>query len=452
MAFVQGPHPIAPFLLFYPAIAGAAFIGGAGPGFLVIAGSAAFGTFLFPVFPSVASWIALGTFGPAFALGFARIREQRHRTEAVAAESARLRFVIEKVSDWIFLVDDEGKIEYANQTACDWLGYSREELTGRFIADFEANPRNPLLPRFVAECGKGPVAPTEVFFVRRDGAKIAAEVSCTSIQVGTDHVIHVAARDVTERRQLDQKLREARQWESLGSLTGGLAHDFNNLLTAIMGNASLARELIASDAEAVGLLLSVEQAGERCAELIRMMLAASGYRPRHAQRLQVDRLAWDAVAARPLPAGVKVLIDAPPCEFESDRASVETLLAGLISNAAESYGAGPGEVRVSVLKSNAPRLAPGSFQEGEAREGPYIGIVVEDRGSGMTPETVERAFNPFFSTKFTGRGLGLPAVRGIVRAHSGILWMRTAPGEGTRVEVWLPAAGYHLSEPTSAHV
>ncbi len=452
MAFVEGPHPVAPFLLFYPAIAGAAYLGGRGPGFLVIAGSAVFGLFVFPVFPTAASWIALAVFGGAFAVGFAVLRDQRHLSDAILAESARLSFVVEHVSDWIFMVNEEGRISYANRAACRHLGIPLDQLRGKSLGSLEAEPRTGGLLGLVQACDKGPVSPAEVVFARPDGGKIAAEVSCTSIPVSSGRVIHVAARDITERKQLDQKVREARQWESLGALTGGLAHDFNNLLTAIMGNASLARELVATDPEAVELLLSVENAGDRCAALIRLMLSTSGYRPRNTERLRLDRLLDEAVRSRSLPAGVEVRLQAEPCEIDSDRTTMETLLSGLIANAAESYGVAPGKVTVTVFHGDAPHLEPGNFCEGEIRDVKYVGIVVEDHGCGMTLETMERAFNPFFTTKFTGRGLGLPAVRGIVRAHSGILWMRTAPREGTRVEVWLPAAEYHQRERISASV
>jgi signal transduction histidine kinase len=220
-----------------------------------------------------------------------------------------------------------------------------------------------------------------------------------------------------------------------------------------MGNASLAREMLAGDREAVSLLQAVEQAGERCAELIHLMLATSGYKPRYGAKLRVDQLLQRAVAARALPPGIKIRVQAESCEFETDRATMETLLDGLISNATESYGSGSGEVVVNVRSGEIPVLGDdASFEEGHARPGPYLGIVVEDHGCGMAAEVAERAFNPFYTTKFTGRGLGLPAVRGIVRAHSGVLWMRTAPGKGTRVEVWLPAAGYHLSAPVAARL
>ena len=452
MALVQGPRPTGPFLLFYPAIAIAAFIGGICPALAVIAGGSLFGFFVFPVFPGLPSWIVLAAFGGLFAFGFAFLRDIRDQTAAVAVESTKLRFVMERVSDWIFLVDVEGKIQYVNQTAASRLGFASGELPGRPLADLGADPRDGILSELLRRCMDGVLSPAEVMLKCRDGSFVLAEVICTPIRTGSSVVLHVAARDITERKQLDQKIREARQWDSLGALTGGLAHDFNNLLTTIMGNTSLVRDMLRQDDPAISLLESVETAGDRCAELIRLMLATAGYKPRNNQKLRIDTLVQEAIAAKPLPSGVEIRVNAEACEFESDRATIETLLHGLISNAAESYGATPGEVTLNVRLDRAPSLGEASFEEGEPGAGLYLGIVVEDKGCGMTPDIVESAFNPFFSTKLTGRGLGLPAVRGIVRAHSGVLWMRTEPGQGTRVEVWLPASGYHLGAAMAATI
>jgi signal transduction histidine kinase len=216
-----------------------------------------------------------------------------------------------------------------------------------------------------------------------------------------------------------------------------------------MGNASLAREMLLPQDPVAPLIGAVEESGERCAELIRMMLATSGYRPRGIATLRVDEMARGIASSAKTPTyGVRIDVRAEPCTFESDRGTIDTLLRGLISNAIESYGGAPGDVTVTVGIAQAPEPGGKSFEEGLARDGDYLCIAVEDRGCGMSPEIVERAFNPFFSTKFTGRGLGLPAVRGIVRAHDGLLRMQTRPGAGTRVEVWLPIESYHQSAPS----
>jgi signal transduction histidine kinase len=188
------------------------------------------------------------------------------------------------------------------------------------------------------------------------------------------------------------------------------------------------------------MLDSIASAGERSAELVRTMLATSGYRPQYTEQLQLAQILDSILAIRPLPPNIQVLSSVESHVFSGDRRSIDTLLWSLISNAAESYGRQDGVVRVSIRSGPAPRTPKATFEEGDAGTGECLGVIVEDNGCGMGQEVLDRAFDPFFSTKFTGRGLGLPAVRGIVRAYSGKLLLETAAGKGTHVEVWLPNA------------
>jgi two-component system, cell cycle sensor histidine kinase and response regulator CckA len=144
------------------------------------------------------------------------------------------------------------------------------------------------------------------------------------------------------------------------------------------------------------------------------------------------------LARQRLPANVRIAKETEPATLLGDRRSFETLLWSLISNAVESYGGRDGEVRVSIRSGAPSGAASASFAEGEPCGSDCLGIIVSDGGEGMSPEVLKRAFDPFFSTRFPGRGLGLAAVRGIVRAYSGRLLLNTILGRGTSVEVWLP--------------
>jgi PAS domain S-box-containing protein len=398
--------------------------------------------------PAPVNWVLLAMVAPLLVIFFSHLRRLRNRSSAMAEESRRLHFVVDRASDWIFLTDDSGAIQYTNRTACAQLGFSSEELKGKSIAELTSEPQRNVLRELVTKCRDQAIPPAEVVFERRDGAAVSVEIGCTAIASEGTRILHFAGRDITERKAIDRRLREARQWEGLGSLAGGVAHDFNNLLTSIMGNASLAKEMLAEGHPVAGLLQSIVVAGESSAELVRMMLATSGYRPRYREILRVDEILIKLLSERPLPANVICRTNAEPAVIESDVRSVEMLLWSLIANGADSYGTRGGEVSVSVRCAKASETgqiqAPqgADFEDGAVPTVACISVVVEDSGCGMKPEVLERAFDPFFTTKFTGRGLGLPAVRGIVRAHAGKLWLRSRPLEGTRVEVWLPCTRY----------
>jgi PAS domain S-box-containing protein len=437
-----------PFLFFYPAIAISSFLGGAGPGLAALLLGAVFASFISPYPPAPENWIALAVIGPLFSTGFAHLRYIRERNLATARELARFKFIGDHASDWILLLGESGNIRYVNLRAAMDLGWSGDALTGTHIESVAPGTQHKTLRMAIELARAGTPKPFEIAFERRDGSITLMEVVCTAVRTGEEQVIYAAARDINERRQIEKKLLEIRHWESLGALAGGLAHDFNNLLTSILGNASLAHDIVSADHETAPMLEGIISATERSADLVRLLLATAGYRSRFSEQLRLDQLLDWTLAHQKLPENVSVARDvakeAETVPFLGDRRSFETLLCSLISNAAEAYGKERGQVRVAIRSGRAPALARDTraarFEEGDPGPGECIGIVVEDRGSGMSPEVLNRAFDPFFSTRFTGRGLGLPAVRGIVRAYSGKLLLETAPGEGTRVEVWLPCS------------
>ncbi len=445
LALVDRGYREFPFVFFYPAIAIASFLGGVGPGLASIVLSAVFVASLFPFSLAPPSWIALAALGPLLAQGFAHLRHLHERSRAVARELANFKFIGDHASDWILLLDETRHIRYVNLKAAADLGWTDHELTGRTIeslipATAEAERR--ALNTALEQARSGAARPIELAFERRDKSPLLVELGCTMVQTGDDRVIYVSARDIAERKELERRLQEIRHWESLEVLAGGLAHDFNNLLTSILGSASLAKDILPPDHETAALLDGVISAGASSSDLVRLMLATSGYRSQVSERLQLDRLLDGTLANRRLPPNIRVVKEVVKAAtpFMGDRPSFETLFWSLISNAAESYGQKDGEVRVAIRSGPAPASRRASFEEGDPGDGECLGIVVEDRGSGMPPEILKRAFDPFFSTRFTGRGLGLPAVRGIVRAYSGKLLVETAVGQGTRVEVWLPVS------------
>jgi PAS domain S-box-containing protein len=434
-----------PFLFFYPGIVIASFLGGVGPGLAAIVMAAAYTYVLSPYPAAPRNWIALAVLGPLMATGFSYLRSLRDRDRANTRELANFKLIGDHASDWILLIDESGFIRYVNLKASTDLGWTDRELIGRPVESLVGEAQRTLLSATLEQVkagSGGALKPIEFTFERRDHSPALMELGCTAVRTGKELVIHAAARDIGERRRIEKKLQEIRHWESLGVLAGGLAHDFNNLLTSMLGNASLAKNILPPRHETEPMLDAVIVSAERSSELVRMLLATSGYRSRHSEALHLDELLDWTLANRPLPPQIRVATEAAVTTFRGDRHAFETLLWSLISNAAEAYGEKAGEIRVAIRFGHAtipPREARvASFEEGDPGSGECLAIVVEDHGSGMSPEILDRAFDPFFSTRFTGRGLGLPAVRGIVRAYSGKLLLETAVGEGTRVEVWLP--------------
>jgi PAS domain S-box-containing protein len=434
-----GTAPIrAPFFLFYVAFALSAFLGGLGPGIFAIGLAGSFALVFFNPTPGAVSWVALCTLGPVVCVTFAYARAFRDESRASSLELARFKFIGDHASDWIFLLSEEGQIQYANDTACNGLGWPERDLIATSLEELVTEAEKPGLRTLLSSARVGEARPMDVTFQRRDKSTTPSELSCTGIRTGRERVIHVAGRDIAERREIERKLREVRLWESLGVMAGGMAHDFNNLLMSVIGNAELARQLLPPEHEVAGLLNSVVSAGERSAELVRMMLATSGQRSRDTERLDLVHILNWVLSSHSIPGNVTIVKNVEPVPFTGERRTIETLLWSLISNAAESYGDAAGEVRIAIKPAVCPEGGVAHFEEGNTADGDYLCVIVEDDGSGMPADVLSRAFDPFFSTKFTGRGLGLPAVRGIVRAYGGQLRLMSIEGQCTRVEAWLP--------------
>ena len=445
MAFAReklGPATfLFPFIYFYPAIWLVSYFWGPGPGAAAVLFSVLSAPLVRPVVHAERlNWAALVGIGSLTVVIGSALRATREALADAARAILRFRLVTDHMSDWVFFLDESGRVDYANRAACAGLGRTAEELSGKPLADMVESTQRDEFSRMIQNALTAPSPRHEWLFARTEGEPIPVEVGCSAITAGRDRIIHVACRDLRVQREAETKLREARQWEALGTLAGGIAHDFNNLLTAMMGNASLAREMLPPSHESAGLLDSILFAGARSATLIEMMLAAAGYRRSFAQSIDLGPLLASAVAKVNVPGNVQVAATAASGRYFGEYSSLERLLVCLIENAVEAYGDATGVVNIELGLAETPHSADiekADFDEGEC-EGECLRIVVEDKGEGMDAATLARAFDPFFTTKFTGRGLGLAAVRGLVRAYFGRLWIRSRPGEGTRVEVWLP--------------
>ncbi len=266
------------------------------------------------------------------------------------------------------------------------------------------------------------------------------------------------ALDITERRKLEQKridsrMQEAQKLESLGLLAGGIAHDFNNLLVGMLGNASLAlAELEGTESPLKEHLKRIESAAERASDLTRQMLAYSGRGRFVVEPVDLSDVVKEmtALIEVSVPKSVSLLLDLGDQlpTIEADVVQIRQVVMNLLTNAVDAILDGKGKVRVTTRLftvdkwlMNRTRVAAG-----ELYEGPYVLLEVSDSGRGMDPQVIERMFDPFFTTRDEGHGLGLAAVLGIIRGHGGAIRVDSSPGEGTRIDVYFPAGTHSISQ------
>jgi len=251
-----------------------------------------------------------------------------------------------------------------------------------------------------------------------------------------------AGVDTTERRRLEAKLQQTQRLESLGVLAGGIAHDFNNLLMSVLGNASLARRVLPEGSPAQTRLRDVETAAQRASELTNDLLAYSGSGHVASETLVLKDVVGELATLLQTVISKKatlVLDHGDAAAIDADPGQLRQVIMNLITNASDALGDDSGTITLTTgtrqlddaFRTDAPAsdaLVPGR----------YAVLEVRDSGAGMDEETRGRVFDPFFSTKLTGRGLGMAAVLGIVRGHRGAIRIESTPGRGTVATVLLP--------------
>jgi PAS domain S-box-containing protein len=242
--------------------------------------------------------------------------------------------------------------------------------------------------------------------------------------------------DVTERRRMDERLRQAQKAESIGLLAGGIAHDFNNILTAVNGNISFALDNLGPDCAMRNYLEVAMQSVQRAAGLTRQLLAYAGKGAFVREPVIASEVAKNAVQLLGATVSKKIELQTELAEAVSpitmDPSQLEQVLMNLILNGAEAIGEGPGAVTVRTGGDES-----------------CVSIEVEDTGCGIDEATQKRMFDPFFTTKFVGRGLGLAAVQGIVQSLNGEIAVDSVVGRGTRIRVTLPVDKAPSIEPSA---
>ncbi len=254
-----------------------------------------------------------------------------------------------------------------------------------------------------------------------------------------------------ERQRMEAQLQQTQRLESLGVLAGGIAHDFNNLLVGILGHADLSRSSLPEDSAARRHIGAIEKAARRAAELCRQMLSYAGQGALVTEPVDLRETVEDMAELLATSASKRKLRydfpDGLPL-VEADASQIGQVVMNLITNAAESMEERGGSIDVTARVVELDRAELEGWAWGhECEPGRYVALSVADEGSGMDEETRRRMFEPFFTRKFAGRGLGLAAALGIVRRHHGAIQVESELGQGTRVTLLLPVAEGRAARP-----
>ncbi|HEU5261857.1 MAG TPA: PAS domain S-box protein [Gemmatimonadales bacterium] len=372
------------------------------------------------------------------------ITERRRAEEALRRSEQTSRALVEHASYGIYRSTPDGRFLAGNPALVKLLGYRTEAelLTVDMARDVYADPGQ--RERILAYFGGGDsLEGAEVVWKRRDGQRILVRLSGRAVRRSDGRIeyFETLAEDITERRALEEQLRQSQKMEAIGQLTGGIAHDFNNLLTIILANAQLiAKALPAERTDAHADLRDVMAAALRGRVMVKELLGFARRSSLELAPVDLSGLVSDlsGFLRRLLPADIEIVIccDAELPEVCADAHAVEQILFNLVTNARDAMPDG-GVLRIETTRSRPSWGAPAA--------GEFVCLGVGDTGIGMGEETRRRLFEPFFTTKPAGKGtgLGLATVYGLVKQHGARIDLDSAPQMGTRFRIHFPVAAAH---------
>jgi PAS domain S-box-containing protein len=367
---------------------------------------------------------------------------ERQRTEAALRSSEeQYRHLVENINDVIYATDAEGMFTYLSPAVEAQSGYTPAELIGHTFADYVYQEDRPRILNQFEKLLSGHLEPSEYRIVTKAGAIRWIRSSSRCIYHG-DQVAGVqgAYIDITEKRGLEEQLRQAHKMEALGTLAGGIAHDFNNILGIILGNTELAL-LNRPDGQPTRYLLEqIYQACMRAQALVRQILSFSRKTPQELQLCHLGPIVQESLALLraliPTTIDLRLDITATADVVLADPAQIHQVVINLVMNAVQAMEYG-GVLEVSLVDLALDEMAA---QHHELKPGSYVQLTVRDTGGGIAAAIMGRIFDPYFTTKEVGKGtgMGLAVVHGIVTHHRGAISVQSVLGHGASFQVYLP--------------
>jgi PAS domain S-box-containing protein len=383
----------------------------------------------------------------------ARDISTRKRAERALRESeARYRDLFDNASDLVCATDPDGGFLYVNRAWQASIGLSDAEVRRRRFMDVVHPDSRERYAAVVEQVLAGvTLTHVELVLVTSAGDPITVEgnLSCT-LEDGRAVMVRGIYRDVTERKRVDDQLRQAERMQAAGRLAGGMAHEVNNMMTGVLGFSEFLLRSLAEDDPRRAEVQEIIRAGARAADVTRQLLAFTRQQLLHPEPLDLNAVLRDVEKMLRRYLGedhvLELTLTDELGQIRADRGQLEQVLVNLLLNARDAM---PDRGRVTISTARAPldELYAQAHAGIGIPPGQYVCLAVTDTGVGMDPGIQARIFEPFFTTKPVGQGtgLGLSTVYGIVKQSDGFIWCYSEPGRGTTFKIYLPLAGTRVT-------
>jgi PAS domain S-box-containing protein len=392
---------------------------------------------------------------------FTNALENKKNRQALHESEERLRTVFETFPDSVVISrTEDGRCVDVNSAFTRLTGWTRNEVVGKVAADFNIWHDPQEREKLIATIARhGRIENLEAKFQLKDGSVITALMSAVLIKLRDKPHMLTLTRDISElksaqeeREQLKTQLIQAQKMEAIGTLAGGIAHDFNNILGAIIGYAEMALYDTREDTMEHYNIEQVLKAGHRAKDLVKQILAFSRKSEQDKTVISSALIIKEVLkllrASLPTTIEIKQNIQSNVDPIFADPTQIHQVIMNLCTNSGHAMSDTGGILQISL--NNFELTAQGTSQYPELNPGPYVKLSISDTGHGMDAATLNRIFDPYFTTKEQdkGTGMGLAVVHGIVKGHGGGIHVQSAPGEGTCFDILFPIMGQQVISET----
>ena len=369
----------------------------------------------------------------------------RERTKQLSESEDRYRILFNRANDAVFvyyLITDvvPGQFVEANDTACQMLGYSREELLQLSILNINSPERLGNVLSTNEKLRTDEQVIFETVCMTKAGRRIPVEISAHLFDFKGQPTVLSIVRDITERKRIEEELQKSQKLESLGILAGGIAHDFNNLLTAIMANLSLAKIYAQSINTALAVLTSAEKVCQQAKMLTQQLVIFSRGGEPIKKAISISKLLREAVPLALSSSKTRYELSFPDNLWwaEADEGQMNQVINNLMINADQAMPEG------GLIEVCAENVIVGAKDGLSLKADKCIKISVKDQGVGIPEEYLPKIFDPYYTTKPEGNGLGLAVTYSIIKKHNGCIKVESKVGAGTTFHIYFPASGREI--------